>query len=157
MQTPVSFVFNNRFCRIWLADAWHIGMSRKGTCILSYPLPFFHGRNGQGLRRVDLETAAFESTREPPHRPCKNLRIIHRIADISLLFPWQVFAMFIHKRVLSYPNAFGVGNDRASPVTKKRRECHGAIVENHIISGTGICGLPQKYLYLSNLGKYRHL
>ena len=47
----VSLVFNNRFCRIRLADAWHIGMSRKGTCILSYQFPLFPGRNGQARWR----------------------------------------------------------------------------------------------------------
>lgn len=107
------------FCRIWLADAWHIGMSRKGTYILSYPLPFFHGRNGQALRRMESECAGFEPLRETASTVRQSLRILRRFVDISLLLPWQVSAMFIHKRVLSYPDAFGVGNDRTSPVYKR--------------------------------------
>ena len=59
-----SLLFNNRFCRIWLADRWHMGMSRKGTCILSYQFPYFHGRKGQAPRRVELDCAGFMPTRE---------------------------------------------------------------------------------------------
>ena len=35
VDPPGCLVHIHLFCRIWLADAWHIGMSRKGTCILS--------------------------------------------------------------------------------------------------------------------------
>ena len=116
---PFSLLFNNLFCRIWLAGAWHIVMSRKGTCILSYPLPFFRGRKGQAPRRDALESAGFEPTRETASSVRQTLRINQHFADISLLDPWQISTWFIHKWVLSYPDAFGVGKDRASPVTKK--------------------------------------
>ena len=115
----VFLLFNNLFCRIWLADAWHIVMSHKGTCILSYPLPFFRGRKGQAQKRGVLDCAGFEPTRETALSVWQSLRILRRFADISLLDPWQISTWFIHKWVLSYPDAFGVGNDRASPVTKK--------------------------------------
>ena len=116
---PVSLLFNNRFCRIWLADAWHIGMSRKGTCILSYPLPFFRGRKGQAPKREALESAGLEPTRETALSVWQSLRILRRFADISLLDPWHLSTLFVHGWVLSYPDAFGVGNDRASPVYKR--------------------------------------
>ena len=55
MQAPqpgaFSLFFKTRFCRIWLADTWHIGMSRKGTCILSYPDAF-----GVGITRASPVT-----------------------------------------------------------------------------------------------------
>lgn len=40
VDPPGCLVHIHLFCRIWLADAWHIGMSRKGTCILSSPDAF---------------------------------------------------------------------------------------------------------------------
>ena len=49
----------------------------------------------------------------------QNLRINRRSANISLLNPWHFSTWFIHKWVLCYPDAFGVGITRASPVTKK--------------------------------------
>lgn len=116
---PFSLLFNNLFCRIWLAGAWHIVMSRKGTCILSYPLPFFDGRKWQAQKRGVLDCAGFEPTRETATSVRQNLRINRRFADISLLDPWQISTWFIHKWVLSYPDAFGVGNTRASPVDKR--------------------------------------
>ena len=116
---PFSLLFNDRFCRIWLADRWHIVMSRKGTCILSYPLPFFRGRIVQALKREDLESVGFEPTRETASSVRQNLRINRHFADISLLDPWQISTWFIHKWVLSYPDAFGVGKTRASPVYKR--------------------------------------
>ena len=115
----VSLLFNNLFCRIWLADAWHIVMSHKGTCILSYPLPFFPGRNGQALGRAELEFAGSEPPRETASSARQNLWIIRRFADKSLLDPWHLSTLFVHGWVLSYPDAFGVGNDRASPVYKR--------------------------------------
>ena len=114
-----SLLFNNRFCRAWLADRWHIGMSRKGTCILSYPLPFFDGRKWQAPKREDLESAGFEPTRETISSARQNHRINRRSANISLLDSWQISTRFIHKWVLSYPDAFGVGKTRASPVDKR--------------------------------------
>ena len=114
-----SLLFNNRFCRIWLADAWHIGMSRKGTCILSYQFPFFDGRIGQALKNGVLECAGFKPTREPASSVRQNYRIIRHPANISLLDPWQISTMLIHRWVLSYPDAFGVGKTRASPVDKR--------------------------------------
>ena len=116
---PFSLLFNDRFCRIWLADRWHIVMSRKGTCILSYPLPFFHGRKGQAPKRVNQEFAVFEPTRETASSARQNLRIIRHSANISLLDPWQISTMLMHRWVLSYPDAFGVGKTRASPVDKR--------------------------------------
>ena len=116
---PFSLLFNNRFCRVWLADRWHIGMSRKGTCILSYPLPFFHGRKGQVPKRGVLESAGFEPTRKTASSARQNLRINRRSANISLLDPWQISTMLIHRWVLSYPDAFGVGKTRASPGDKR--------------------------------------
>ena len=116
---PFSLLFNDRICRIWLADRWHIVMSRKGTCILSYPLPFFRGRIVQALKREDLESAGFEPTRETASSVRQNLRINRHFADISLLDPWQISTWFIHKWVLSYPDAFGVGKTRASPLYKR--------------------------------------
>ena len=114
-----SLLFNNRFCRIWLADRWHMGMSRKGTCILSYQFPYFHGRKGQAPRRVELDCAGFMPTRETAASARQNLRINRRSANISLLDPWQISTLLIHRWVLSYPNAFGVGKTRASPVDKR--------------------------------------
>ena len=116
---PFSLLFNNRFCRVWLADKWHIVMSRKGTCILSYQFPFFDGRKGQAPRRVVLDYAGFTPTRETASPARQNLRINRRSANISLLDPWQISTWFIHKWVLSYPDAFGVGKTRASPVDKR--------------------------------------
>ena len=115
---PFSLLFNNRFCRVRLADGWHIGMSRKGTCILSYPLPFFDGRKWQALRREALESAGFEPTRETALSARQNLWINRCSANISLLDSWQISTMLIHRWVLSYPDAFGVGKTRASPVMK---------------------------------------
>lgn len=112
-------LFHNRFCRIWLADAWHIGMSRKGTSILSYQFPFFDGRKGQAPRRRELESAGFEPTRKTVSSVRQNLRINRRSANISLLDPWQISTILIHWWVLSYPDAFGVGKTRASPVDKR--------------------------------------
>lgn len=60
-------------CRIWLADVWHTGMSRKGTCILSYPLPFISGRIGQALRRGKLKSAGLSRLGKPPHRSGKTI------------------------------------------------------------------------------------
>lgn len=116
---PFSLLFNNRFCRVWLADRWHIGMSRKGTCILSYQFPFFDGRKGQALRRGVLDCAGFEPTRETASSARQNLRINRRSANISLLDSWQISTMLIHRWVLSYPDAFGVGKTRASPVDRR--------------------------------------
>ena len=116
---PFSLLFNNLFCRVWLADRWHIGMSRKGTCILSYQFPYFHGRKGQALRRGVLDSAGFEPTRKTASSVRQNLRINRRSANISLLDPWQISTWFIHRWVLSYPDAFGVGKTRASPVDKR--------------------------------------
>jgi len=118
----VSLFFNERFCRIWLAGAWHIVMSRKGTCILSYPLPFISGRNGQAPRRAESECARPEPTRKPTSSVRQDHRIFHRFVDKSLLDPWHLSTMIVHGWVLSYPDAFGVGNDRASPVTKRLGE-----------------------------------
>ena len=119
LLAPFSLLFNNLFCRIRLADAWHIGMSRKGTCILSYQFSFFHGRKGQAQRRGVLDCAGFKPTRETASPVRQNLRINRRSANISLLDPWQISTWFIHKWVLSYPDAFGVGKTRASPVDKR--------------------------------------
>ena len=116
---PVSLLFNNLFCRVWLADRWHIGMSRKGTCILSYQFPFFDGRKGQAPKREGFESAGLEPTWETASSVRQNLRITRRSANISLLDSWQISTWFIHKWVLSYPDAFGVGNTRASPVDKR--------------------------------------
>ena len=115
----VSLLFNILFCRVWLADAWHIGMSRKGTCILSYQFPYFDGRKGQVQRKGVLDCAGFKPTRETASPVRQNLRINRRSANISLLDPWQISTWFIHKWVLSYPDAFGVGKTRASPVDKR--------------------------------------
>ncbi len=120
---PFSLLFNNLFCRVWLADARHIVMSRKGTCILSYPLPFFHGRKGQAPRRWVLEFAGFETTRETASSVRQNLRINRHFADISLLDSWQISTWFIHKWVLSYPDAFGVGNPGQARWTREPQEC----------------------------------
>ena len=114
-----SLLFNNRFCRVWLADRWHIVMSRKGTCILSYQFPFFDGRKGQAQRRGVLDCAGFKPTRETASSVRQNLRINRHSASISLLDPWQISTMLIHRWVLSYPDAFGVGKTRASPVDKR--------------------------------------
>ena len=111
--------FQQPFCRIWLADGWHIGMSRKGTCILSYQFPFFDGRKGQALKNGVLDCAGFEPTRETASSVRQDYRIFRRIVDKSLLDPWQISTWFIHKWVLSYPDAFGVGKTRASPVYKR--------------------------------------
>lgn len=119
LLAPFSLLFNNLFCRVWLADGWHIGMSRKGTCILSYQFPYFHGRKGQALRRGVLDSAGFEPTRKTASSVRQNLRINRRSANISLLDPWQISTWFIHRWVLSYPDAFGVGKTRASPVDKR--------------------------------------
>ena len=116
---PFSLFFNNRFCRIWLADGWHIGMSRKGTCILSYQFPFFDGRKGQALKNGVLDCAGFEPPRETASSARQNLRINRHSANISLLDSWQISTMLIHRWVLSYPDAFGVGKTRASPVDKR--------------------------------------
>ena len=116
---PFSLLFNNLFCRIWLADRWHIGMSRKGTCILSYQFPFFDGRKGQALKNGVLDCAGFEPPRETASSARQNLRINRHSANISLLDSWQISTMLIHRWVLSYPDAFGVGNTRASPVDKR--------------------------------------
>ena len=116
---PFSLLFNNLFCRIWLAGAWHIVMSRKGTCILSYQFPYFDGRKGQAPKNGVLESAGFEPTRGTATSVRQNLRINRHFADISLLDPWQISTWFIHKWVLSYPDAFGVGKTRASPVYKR--------------------------------------
>ena len=115
----VSPFFNNLFCRIWLADAWHIGMSHKGTCILSYQFPFFPGRNGQALRRAESKFAGSEPPRETAPLARQDLRIIRRFADNSLLDPWHFSTLFIHGWVLCYPDAFCVGKTRASPVDKR--------------------------------------
>ena len=120
---PVSLLFNNRFCRIWLADGWHIGMSRKGTCILSYQFPYFHGRKGQAPKREVLDYAGFKPTREAASSVRQNCRINRRSANISLLDPWQISTLLIHRWVLSYPDAFDVGKTRASPVDKRPQEC----------------------------------
>ena len=120
---PFSFLFNNLFCRIWLADRWHIGMSRKGTCILSYQFPFFDGRKGQALRRGVLDSAGFEPTRKTASSVRQNLRINRHFADISLLDPWQISTWFIHKWVLSYPDAFSVGNPGQARCTREPQEC----------------------------------
>lgn len=116
---PFSLLFNNRFFRVWLADRWHIGMSRKGTCILSYQFPYFDGRKGQVQRKGVLDCAGFKPTRETASPVRQNLRINRRSANISLLDPWQISTMLIHRWVLSYPDAFGVGKTRASPVDKR--------------------------------------
>lgn len=116
---PFSLLFNNLFCRIWLADRWHIVMSRKRTCILSYQFPYFDGRKGQAPTRGVLESAGFEPTRGTATSARQILRIIRHSANISLLDPWQISTWFIHKWVLSYPDAFGVGKTRASPVYKR--------------------------------------
>jgi len=116
---PFSLLFNNRFCRVWLADRWHIGMSRKGTCILSYQFPFFDGRKGQALKNGVLDYAGFKPTRETASSARQNLRINRHSANISLLDPWQISTMLIHRWVLSYPDAFCVGRTRASPVDKR--------------------------------------
>ena len=116
---PFSLLFNNLFCRIWLADRWHIVMSRKRTCILSYQFPYFDGRIGQAQRRVVLDCAGFKPPQETASSVRQNLRSIRRSASISLLNPWQISTMLIHRWVLSYPDAFGVGKTRASPVYKR--------------------------------------
>ena len=116
---PFSLLFNNLFCRIWLADGWHIGMSRKGPCILSYQFPFFDGRKGQALKNGVLDCAGFEPPRETASSARQNLRINRHSANISLLDSWQISTMLIHRWVLSYPDAFGVGKTRASPVDKR--------------------------------------
>ena len=116
---PFSLLFNNLFCRIWLADRWHIVMSRKRTCILSYQFPYFDGRIGQAQRRVVLDCAGFKPPQETASSVRQNLRSIRRSASISLLNPWQISTMLIHRWVLSYPDAFGVGKTRASPVDKR--------------------------------------
>ena len=36
-----------------------------------------------------------------------------------MLDPWHLSTMFVHGWVLSYPDAFGVGNTRASPVDRR--------------------------------------
>ena len=120
---PFSLLFNDRFCRIWLADRRHIVMSRKGTCILSYPLPFFDGRKGQAPRRGVLDCAGFEPTRETASSVRQNLQINRHFADISLLDPWQISTWFIHKWVLSYPDAFSVGNPGQARCTREPQEC----------------------------------
>lgn len=114
-----SLFFNNRFCRVWLADGWHIGMSRKETCILSYQFPYFHGRKGQAQRKGVLDYAGFVPTRKSASQVRQNLRINRSSANISLLDPWQISTILIHRWVLSYPDAFGVGKIRASPVDKR--------------------------------------
>jgi hypothetical protein len=119
LLAPFSLLFNNLFCRIWLADRWHLGMSRKGTCILSYQFPYFDGRKGQAQRRGVLDCAGFKPPRETASPVRQNLRSIRRSASISLLNPWQISTMLIHRWVLSYPDAFGVGKTRASPVDKR--------------------------------------
>lgn len=119
LLAPFSLLFNNLFCRVWLADGWHIGMSRKGICILSYQFPFFDGRKGQALKNGVLDCAGFTPTRETASSARQNLRINRRSANISLLDPWQISTMLIHRWVLSYPDAFGVGKIRASPVDKR--------------------------------------
>ena len=116
---PFSLFLNDRFCRIWLADRWHIVMSRKGTCILSYQFPFFDGRKGQALKNGVLDCAGFTPTRETASSVRQNLRINRRSANISLLNSWQISTMLIHRWVLCYPDAFGVGNTRASPVDRR--------------------------------------
>ena len=116
---PFSLLFDILFCRVWLADGWHIGMSRKGTCILSYQFPYFDGRIGQCQRRVVLDCAGFKPPRETASSVRQNLRINRRSANISLLDPWQISTMLIHRWVLCYPDAFGVGKTRASPVDKR--------------------------------------
>ena len=116
---PFPLLFNNRYCRVWLADAWHIGMSRKGTCILSYQFPYFDGRKGQAPKRGVLDCAGFKPTRETASPVRQNLRINRRSANISLLDPWQISTMLIHRWVLSYLDAFDVGKIRASPVDKR--------------------------------------
>lgn len=116
---PFSLLFNNLFCRIWLADGWHIGMSRKGTCILSYQFPFFDGRKGQAPTRGVLESAEFEPPRETASSVRQNLQINRHSADISLLDSWQISTMLRHRWVLSYQLTFGVGKTRASPVDKR--------------------------------------
>ena len=103
----VSLLFNILFCRVWLADAWHIGMSRKGTCILSYQFPFFDGRIGQALKNGVLECAGFKPTREPASSVRQNYRIIRHPANISLLDSWQISTVLIHRWVLSYPGKPG--------------------------------------------------
>ena len=119
---PFSLLFDILFCRVWLADGWHIGMSRKGTCILSYQFPYFDDRIGQAQRRVVLDCAGFKPPRETASSVRQNLRSIRRSASISLLNPWQISTMLIHRWVLSYPDAFGVGKTRASPVYKRTSE-----------------------------------
>ena len=94
-------------------------MSRKGTCILSYPLPFFHGRKGKATKRGGVDSAGFDPPRETASSVRQNLRINRHFADISLLDSWQISTMLIHRWVLSYPDAFGVGKTRASPVYKR--------------------------------------
>ena len=121
---PFSLLFNNLFCRVWLAGAWHIVMSRKGTCILSYQFPFFDGRKGQALKNGVLDCAGFEPPRETASSARQNLRINRHSANISLLDSWQISTMLIHRWVLSYPDAFGVGKTRASPVDKYKGNCH---------------------------------
>ena len=116
---PFSLLFNNLFCRIWLAGAWHIVMSRKGTCILSYQFPYFDGRKRQAPKREELESAVFEPTRETASSDRQNLRINRRSANICLLIPWQISTMLIHRWVLSYQLTLEGGRDRASPVDKR--------------------------------------
>ena len=116
---PFSLLFDILFCRVWLADGWHIVLSRKGTCILSYQFPYFDGRIGQCQRRVVLDCAGFKPPRETASSVRQNLRINRRSANISLLDPWQISTMLIHRWVLCYPDAFGVGKTRASPVDKR--------------------------------------
>ena len=116
---PFSLLFNNLFCRVWLAGAWHIVMSRKGTCILSYQFPFFDGRKGQALKNGVLDCAGFKPTRETASSVRQNLRINRHSANISLLNSWQISTMLIHRWVLSYQLTLEGGRDRASPVDKR--------------------------------------
>ena len=63
---PFSLLFNNRFCRVWLADAWHIVMSRKGTCIFTH-FPFFVAEKGKPKRERLWNLPDLNRFRKPTH------------------------------------------------------------------------------------------
>ena len=90
-----------------------------------YPLPFFRGRKGQAQKGEALESAGFEPIQETDSLVRQNLWINRCSANISLLDSWQISTMLRHRWVLSYPDAFSVGNPGQARCTREPQECQG--------------------------------
>lgn len=69
-----SLLFKTRFCRIRLADVWHIGMSRKRTCIF-FHFPLFVAEKGKPQREGCWIMPDSIRLGKPPHRSGKTSRL----------------------------------------------------------------------------------